>query len=163
MEVAAATIALAQAIGMINTGIRTLHSIRQAPIEFMDLLNQLSTLNGRAELLRRSLDSLAGAHSDVPEVDIDTICNLKFQFEDISKQLNDTATDFIAKSKGLDAQGRHRISRIQWQRKQSDLMRLRERARQLSSEMTDCLATINISQGLFNSEHTSSHSSAYAA
>ncbi|WAO95429.1 Hypothetical protein NCS54_01305100 [Fusarium falciforme] len=148
MEVAAAAIAFAQGIGMITTGIRTLHSIRQAPVEFMDLLNHLSTLNGRAELLRRSLDSLAGVHSDVPDVDIDTIRNLQVQFEEISSQLNDTATNFIAKSKGLDSQGRHRIPRIMWQRQQSNLMGLRQRVKQLSSEMTDCLAAINTSQGV---------------
>lgn len=147
MEVAAAAIAFAQGIGMISTGIRTLHSIRQTPIEFMDLLNQLSRLNGQAELLRRSLDSLAGAHSDVSDVDIDTIRNLQAQFKEISNKLNDTATNFIAKSKGLDGQGRHRIPKIMWQREQSNLMRLRERVRQLSSEMTDCLTAINTSQG----------------
>ncbi|KAI8652285.1 hypothetical protein NCS57_01291800 [Fusarium keratoplasticum] len=148
MEVAAAAIAFAQGIGMITTGIRTLHSILQAPVEFMDLLNHLSTLNGRAELLRRSLDSLADVHSDVPDVDIDTIRNLQVQFEEISNQLNDAATNFIAKSKGLDSQGRHRIPRITWQRQQSNLMGLRQRVKQLSSEMTDCLATINTSQGV---------------
>ncbi|KAL6365907.1 hypothetical protein LRP88_00489 [Fusarium phalaenopsidis] len=148
MEVAAAAIAFAQGIGMIATGIRTLHSIRQAPVEFMDLLNHLSTLNGRAELLRRSLDSLAGAHSDVPDVDIDTIRNLQVQFEEISSQLNDTATNFIAKSKGLDSQGHHRIPRIMWQKQQSSLMGLRQRVKQLSSEMSDCLAAINTSQGV---------------
>ncbi|KAJ4328978.1 hypothetical protein N0V84_000549 [Fusarium piperis] len=148
MEVAAAAIAFAQGIGMITTGVRTLHSIRQAPVEFMDLLNQLSTLNGRAELLRRSLDSLAASHSDVSVLDIDTIRNLQVQFDEISNQLNDTATNFISKSKGLDAQGRHRIPRILWQREQSNLMRLRERARQLGGDMTDCLAAINTSQGM---------------
>ena len=147
MEVAAAAIAFAQGIGMIATGIRTLHSIRQAPVEFMDLLNHLSTLNGRAELLRRSLDSLAGAHSDVPDVDIATIRNLQVQFEEISNQLNEAATNFIAKSKGVDGQGRHRIPRIMWQRQQSNLMGLRQRVKQLSNEMTDCLAAINTSQG----------------
>ncbi|RSL87207.1 hypothetical protein CEP51_002356 [Fusarium floridanum] len=149
MEIAAVAIAFTQGISMIATSVRTLHSIRQAPIEFMDLLNQLSTLNGRAELLRRSLDSLAGvAHSNVPDVDIDTIRNLQVQFEEISSNLNDTATKFIAKSKGLDHQGRHRIPRVLWQREQSNLMRLRERVKQLSSDMTDCLAAINASQGM---------------
>ncbi|UPK95713.1 hypothetical protein LCI18_006648 [Fusarium solani-melongenae] len=148
MEVAAAAIAFAQGIGMITTGIRTLHSIRQAPVEFMDLLNHLAILNGRAELLRRSLDTLAGAHSDVPDVDIDTIRHLQVQFEGVSSQLNDAATNFIAKSKGLDSQGRHRIPRIMWQRQQSNLMGLRQRVKQLSSEMTDCLAAMNTSQGV---------------
>ncbi|RSL51247.1 hypothetical protein CEP53_008519 [Fusarium sp. AF-6] len=150
MEIAVVAIAFTQGISMIATSVRTLHSIRQAPIEFTDLLNQLSTLNGRAELLRRSLDSLAGvAHSNVPDVDIDNIRNLQVQFEEISSNLNDTATKFIAKSKGLDDQGRHRIPRVLWQREQSNLMRLWERVKQLSSDMTDCLAAINAaSQGM---------------
>ncbi|RSL42857.1 hypothetical protein CEP54_015332 [Fusarium duplospermum] len=148
MEVAAAAIAFTQGIGMIATGIRTLHSIRQAPTEFMDLLNHLSTLNGRTELLRRALGSLGAVHSNVPEVDLDTINNLKLQFEGISSQFNEIARNFISKSKGQDDQGRYRIPRIMWQREQSNLMRLRERVRQLSSEMTDCLAAINTSQGM---------------
>lgn len=148
MEAAAAAIAFAQAIGMINTGVKALHSIRQAPVEFMDLLNQLSTLNGRAELLRRSLNSLAGGNSDVPDVDINTIRNLQEQFEEISRQLNNAAANFIAGSKGrVDAQGRYRIPRIIWLRQQSNLAGLRQRVKQLSSEITECLAAINTSQG----------------
>ncbi|KAL2674215.1 hypothetical protein Neosp_012665 [[Neocosmospora] mangrovei] len=148
MEVAAAAIAFAQAIGMVSTGIRMFHSFQQAPTEFMDLLNQLSTLNGRAELLRRSLASLATAHSDVLVVDIDTIHNLQLQFEDISRQLNEAATSFISQSKGLDDKGRHRIPKLLWHKERSKLLGLRERARQLSSDMTDCLTAINTSQGL---------------
>jgi hypothetical protein len=147
MEAAASAIAFAQAVGVISVGIKKLRTMQQASAEFMDLLNQLSRFNAQAELLRRALQSLVDEGSDVSHLDIDLVRSLQGDLSKIGEELEESVAGFIASSTGIDAEGRHRIRKLKWQKEQARLVKLRDRARELSVEMSSCLTAINMSQG----------------
>ncbi|KAH6676967.1 hypothetical protein F5X68DRAFT_264171 [Plectosphaerella plurivora] len=148
MEVAASAIAFAQAVGVISIGIKKLRTMQQASVEFMDLLNQLSRFNAQAELLRRALQSLADEGSEFSHLDIELIGSLQGDLAKIGRELDNAAIGLIATSRGIDGEGRHKIRKLQWQKEQSRLVKLRDRARQLSIEMSSCLTAINMAQGI---------------
>lgn len=147
MEVAASAIAFAQAVGVISIGIKKLRTMQHASIEFMDLLNQLSRFSAQAELLRRALQSLADDGSDVSHLDIELIRSLQGDLSKIGQELDDSAAGFIATSRGVDGEGRHKIRKLRWQKEQARLIKLRDRARELSIDMSNCLTAINMAQG----------------
>lgn len=134
MEVAASAIAFGQAIAAISFGLKKLNTLRNASAEFMDLLNKLSTLNAVSETLRRSLQSLDDAHSDVCDLDIETLKTLKGNLAKVATEMDELATEFIARSKGRDDNGRHMIPKLKWQRSKLD-------SQNCESKLVICMTT----------------------
>ncbi|TPX18491.1 uncharacterized protein E0L32_011604 [Thyridium curvatum] len=125
-------IALGQAAGLIGKGVKLLRSIARANEEFWDLLNDLDTL-------KAAIDTNSSALEEIDGKDDPNLQPILAALARSVHELNSIATRLLSKSKGLNAQGQHRIPKLLWQKEKpamsEHLTKCRQYHQQLSSSM----------------------------
>ncbi|GAB1309798.1 hypothetical protein MFIFM68171_00008 [Madurella fahalii] len=142
LSVIASTIAIAQALGF---GIKKCKSFANSSVEFCDMLNELSTLQGWLD----QLCALNVSGNMVPANVIDSLRTVRTELQLVVDEMNYIATRFLDHDhRKLDSNEKHKISTLSWQRHRRMVPQLRDRAKRCREELSTCIGLLSLSQQL---------------
>ncbi len=144
LSIIASTIAISQALGF---GIKTLQCLGNAPTDFCNMLNELSTLSGLLGQLRTATDSISDSTSPFPADAVDRLELLKVELSQVVNEMKAIETKLVGKvPKPLNKKGEHKISRTDWQLIRGKIARLRGRAKECRENLVACFGLLGFSQ-----------------
>ncbi|TPX12701.1 uncharacterized protein E0L32_000878 [Thyridium curvatum] len=135
----ASGIALGQAACAIGKGIGLLRSIANANEEFWDFLNELESLKAAVETNSLALEDLDATNNPRLQPYLARLDTVRASLVQAFGALETITTRVLAKSKGQNDQGQHRIPKVLWQREKNGIFKLRDVCRQSHRQMTDCM------------------------
>lgn len=135
----ASGIALGQAACAIGKGIGLLRSIANANEEFWDFLNELESLKATVETNSLALEDLDATNNPRLQPYLARLDTVRASLVQAFGALEAITTRVLAKSKGQNDQGQHRIPKVLWQREKGGIFKLRDVCRQSHRQMTDCM------------------------
>lgn len=152
LSVAASIIAVTQAAVSVGKGLNYLRSLRDVPIEFLDLTNELTTLQA---VLQQSLFILNDLDSDKeklktlshPTVDLTSLQTCYDDLNSIVSKLtalcNSLKLPLSAKEEGHgETHQSQRISKLRWIRERDNVAKLRCQSRRISNYLTLSLTAL---------------------
>lgn len=145
LSIIASTIAITQVLGF---GIKTLQSLATSNVEFCDMLNELSSLQGwLSQLDALDLSAVQSLSMDA----IRRLENVKSSLQLLASDLDEVTKAFHSgQTTSLTATGtgstKIKISKLVWQRNRSKVTRLRERAKQCREELVAGLGLLGLSE-----------------
>ncbi|KAI0148195.1 ankyrin [Hypoxylon sp. NC0597] len=155
LSAAASIITLVQATVGIAKGVQFLRSLGQIPLEFVVLVNELSTLQAAAEQVKTALTDFEGQSQEkrldasFPELDPSILISLKDDLAHIVDELN-ALCNRLKKSGGDNkATGQPRkehISTLRWQKEKSNIAKLKQKAQNTRGYLSLCFTVLNSSQ-----------------
>ncbi|KAK3391138.1 hypothetical protein B0H63DRAFT_132580 [Podospora didyma] len=148
LSVIASVVAISQALG---ASIKTLQGFANASLEFCDMLNEISTLQGWLSQLSSALDGIDQSQMQVSAEAVDRLETLRSELNDVFIDLNDLASRLSRSHKLLTMKmGGHtpKISKIEWQLTRGKVVKLRDRAQRCRENLSICLELLELSQQL---------------
>ncbi|KAH7234852.1 uncharacterized protein BKA55DRAFT_695032 [Fusarium redolens] len=92
----ASIVALVQSVAFINKGMRYIASVRKAPVQFLDLQNQLETIHGYLTDLQQVLDKLSSKDAPLLAPDLSHITTILNALEKDVAELELIASEYSA-------------------------------------------------------------------
>ncbi len=115
LSITASIVALAQASGFIGKIVSKLCAFSKARAEFCDLLNEIGTLQAVLLDVETTLRQISHRSTMLPVVgEPRAVLSIQQELDFAVKEMDELATRLLTGSKGLDADGLHRISKLQW-------------------------------------------------
>ncbi|KAK2059223.1 hypothetical protein LY76DRAFT_592501 [Colletotrichum caudatum] len=149
LSISASVIALVQASLAVGKGVKLLASLRHAPAEFCDLVNELTTLQAVIEQVKNPLEELKGeqASNDIlPDPDTSATWVLKCDLEIIAEELGALCKRLTSTDKADEKDRPNRVSKGKWIREQNSIAKLRSRAHATRNSLTLSFAALLSSQ-----------------
>ncbi|KAI0413455.1 ankyrin [Xylaria grammica] len=155
LSATASIIALVQAAVGISKGVRFLRSLGQIPLEFSDLLNELSTLHAVIEQVEaalrewEALRTTMGHSANFRSVDSSKVLSLAGDLAQVIKELDTLCDRPKAPKKQGEKQGYHEkkpVSKLRWQKEKGNIEILRHKARNSRELLSLCFSAFNSSQ-----------------
>lgn len=146
LSIIASTLAITQALGI---GIKKLRSIANTSTEFLDMLNELSTLQGLLSQLEAAEESLGD--SQLPATVLTSAANqletVRIELAQIVKALTAMTSKLLDRApRPFRESGEGKLSIVQWQRVRGKVLQLRNQARQCRDNLSACLGLLGLSQ-----------------
>lgn len=150
LSLTAGIIALAQAAAGLGKGIQFLHSLREIPAQFVELLEDLATLQSVTDHIHnslRELESTSASHSEPPfsGIGLSILASLEDDLAQIVKDL-DALCDRLKKPGGESMGSQSRVSKYKWQREKEHIAKLRNKARTTREYLALCFSVFSSSQ-----------------
>lgn len=152
---AAGVIALTQAAVGIGKGIRFLQSLKDVPVEYKDLLDELSNLHlitDHIQAVLKQFQSIKPSKLDsklrLARVECGIITSLTDDLSKVTNDLNDLCDRLKKTPRRVyeDGQPRHqRVSKYEWQKEKRSLDMLRSKARTTREFLTLCFSVLTSS------------------
>ncbi|RWA10971.1 hypothetical protein EKO27_g4114 [Xylaria grammica] len=155
LSATASIIALVQAAVGISKGVRFLRSLGQIPLEFSDLLNELSTLHAVIEQVEaalrewEALRTTTGHSANFRSVDPSKVLSLTGDLAQVIKELDSLCDRLKASKKRGEKQGYHEkksVSKLRWQKEKGNIERLWHKARNSRELLSLCFSAFSSSQ-----------------
>ncbi|KAI1408719.1 ankyrin [Hypoxylon sp. FL1857] len=155
LSIAASIITLVQATAGIAKGVRFLRSIGQIPLEFAELVNELSTLQAVAEQVRaglkdyedQSLDK--GSDDGLTGLDPSILISLKTDLFHIVDELDALCGRLTKPTRQSQIPGqpcKEHVSTLRWQKEKNRIAKLKQKAQSTRGYLSLCFSVINSSQ-----------------
>lgn len=143
----ASVVSIAQALGL---GIRALRNMANASVEFCDMLNELTTLQGLLSQLHAITDDAAGTKLLGSPVTLDRLRQLELELRGLVREMDEMRAELSA-SQALPLPigrkgGKCAVSRTKWHLARSKVIELRDRTRRCRDNLSACLGLLGFSQ-----------------
>ncbi|KAK4184231.1 hypothetical protein QBC35DRAFT_61003 [Podospora australis] len=142
LTIIASAVGISRSVTTVAEGIRWITSLKNAPLEFLDLHNELETVQGYLDVLRRTLEPLQ-ENAQEPTALVLT------QIATCLPTLNDDVTQIQQLSASLLAHwdDRKRVRKINWRRHQDIVAIHRDRIRRRRVDLAQTVALLQPAQG----------------
>lgn len=150
LSVAASAIAFLQAAKAIGQGVKFIKSLKAAPAEFCDVLNELSTLHALVIQLERILRLHDGATLIEQNGEPDSVVfmgQLTKSLASTTNSLESLVQKLRNSSRRSYDDNEHYIPRLRWHLEREAILRLRDDARQTREYITTLIASLHLTQG----------------
>ncbi|KAK2007762.1 ankyrin [Colletotrichum eremochloae] len=151
LSISASVIALVQASLAVGKGVKLLASLRHAPAEFCDLVNELTTLQAVIEQVKSPLEELKdeqASNRTLSALDTSATSALKRDLEIIAAELGALCERLTATDKADERNRPNRVSKGKWIREQNSIAKLRSRAHATRNSLTLSFGALLSSQSL---------------
>lgn len=153
VSAAASIIAVVQATVAVGKGVGYLRSLRDIPDDFLDLTNELTTLQIVLNQVHNVLQELAGDEKQDQGIPTPVLsAGLQSSQDDLRKVAEDldALCDRVkfSTNKGADgtSSGIRKVCKMRWQREKRNIARIKERTRRASSCLMLSFAALNSTQ-----------------
>ena len=146
LSITAGIIAIGQAVAATGTVLRAVRSFENAPVEFLMLLNDLTSLQAILEDIRSSCHKLEAAPINSDLKNLKTLEALEQDLRQIYTELTKLAEKFVTGNNGRTRKGLPRISKIKWLKEKDNIKQLRERSRDVQMRLALAYNVFNVSQ-----------------
>ena len=146
LSITASVIAIVQAVNSIGTIVKTIESLGNASDEFLALINELSLLRAILEHVKVTLETVDTSPTGTSPIGRDVLRVLQQDLAQISNDLNEVAVKLITSINGRDQDGMPRVSKVRWHKEKSNVLRLREKAQKVQTQMLLSFTAMNTSQ-----------------
>jgi len=128
LSVAASAIAIGQAASAVAMGVRALKSFSNGPVEFSELLTDLSSFEVVLEITRASVEAMQALGPNMPAQSQSFVGlqALHRELTQCTENIDSLAKRMIAASGGVNKKGQHRIPRVRWLREKDNVAKLRQ-------------------------------------
>ncbi|KAF5636077.1 ankyrin repeat [Fusarium sp. NRRL 52700] len=149
LSMSASIVALVQSVAFNNKGMRYIASERKAPTQFLDLQNQLETIQGYLADLQRVLDKVSSKDAPLPVPDFSHIKTVLNALDNDVAELELISSEYSAKAENrTDSKGRPRIPKFRWRRDLQLINSFRQRIVQRRTDLAESIRLIQPSQNL---------------
>ncbi|RYP58952.1 hypothetical protein DL771_011048 [Monosporascus sp. 5C6A] len=145
LSVTASAIAVCQALQVVAVGIKSLATIRKAPVEFLDLQNELTTVIGYLELVHSTMDAMTTS-STVLALDLTHVNLILTRLENDVKELQDIVTRLETKPASIPKHGKVAVSKIKWIFEVDKILQIRDKIRLNRQHLADAFRIMQQSQ-----------------
>jgi hypothetical protein len=140
LSVIASMVAIAQALGFC---INKCKSLANSSVEFCDMINELSTMQGWLG----QLSALDISGNMVPAKTIESLHTVRTELQLVVDEMNYIAMRFMDHGRGmLDSKKKHKISKLSWQQHRAMVLKLKDRAKRCREELSTCISLLGFSQ-----------------
>lgn len=146
LSITASIIAIGQAVVSTGTVIRAVQSFENAPVEFLVLLNDLTSLQAVLEDIKSSCHKIEAAPVNSGLKNLKTLQALEQDLRHIYAELTKLAEKFVTGINGRTRKGLPRISKIKWLKEKDNIKQLRERSRDVQMRLALAYNAIGVSQ-----------------
>ena len=146
LSITASVIAIVQAVNSIGTIVKTIESLGNASDEFLALINELSLLRAILEHVKVTLETVDTSPTGTSPIGRGVLRVLQQDLAQISNDLNEVAVKLITSINGRDQDGMPRVSKVRWHKEKSNVLRLREKAQKVQTQMLLSFTAMNTSQ-----------------
>lgn len=147
LSIASSVIAIIQASKALGVGIKALQKLRGAATEFGELLSELAALQGLLDNFREAMEVVADSPNDLSPSAAAALLRFKDDLETMVTELQALSITLIDNSPGLNGNGEHKISAVQWHTKHGKQARkLRDRAAVCRGYLSTCVDLLGLAQ-----------------
>ncbi|OHE95702.1 hypothetical protein CORC01_08986 [Colletotrichum orchidophilum] len=146
LSITASIIALVQASAAVGKGVKILLSLRHAPADFSELVDELTTLQAVIEQVKSPLQKIETGDVAIPTLNIAPTLALKQSLEIIQEELLDLCYRLTGTNHGDEMSGQLRVSMSKWIRERSNIAKLKYRATNTRASLMLCLSALVSSQ-----------------
>ncbi|KAL0769303.1 hypothetical protein CaCOL14_008611 [Colletotrichum acutatum] len=147
LSTAASIIALIQASAAVGKGVKILLSLRHAPADFCELVDELTTLQDVIEQVKSPLQELEKGGVALPTLNIAPTLALKQDLKSIQEELLALCHRLTGTKSGDEMSGQLRVSMSRWIRERSNVAKLKCRASKTKASLILCFGALISSQG----------------
>lgn len=142
------TASLIAVVGALATAFQSaqrLVSLKNAPMELIALLNEVTALRSLLRVITRSVDGL----QDLREINeaFEDIQALLRPVKDHVQQLDNLTQYQLKRNEEYDRDGRPKVARLAWLRRGPDLSRLRQDIRDTRGNLQTAMTAVNLMLG----------------
>ncbi|KAK1713078.1 ankyrin repeat-containing domain protein [Colletotrichum lupini] len=146
LSTAASIIALIQASAAVGKGLKILLSLRHAPADFCELVDELTALQGVIEQVKSPLQELGKGDIALPALNVVPTLALKQDLESIQEELLALCHRLTGTKSGDEMSGQLRVSMSRWIRERSNVAKLRCKASKTNTSLILCFGALISSQ-----------------
>ncbi|KAF4778957.1 hypothetical protein HER10_EVM0012942 [Colletotrichum scovillei] len=146
LSTAASIIALIQASVAVGKGVKILLSLRHAPADFCELVDELTALQGVIEQVKSPLQELEKGDIALPALDVVPTLALRQDLESIQEELLALCHRLTGTTSGDEMSGQLRVSMSRWIRERSNVAKLRCKASKTKTSLILCFGALTSSQ-----------------
>lgn len=149
LSISASVIALFQVPVALGKGAQLLATLRHAPADFCDLVNELNTLQAVVKQVRSSLEELTNeqtSNTALTPVDTSTAVALELELRFIVEELQALCDRLTATDKADEKDRPRQVSKRRWIREQSNITKLKSRVNTTRNDLMLCFGAIVSSQ-----------------
>ncbi|KAK0648262.1 ankyrin repeat-containing domain protein [Cercophora newfieldiana] len=143
----ASVIAISQALG---AGIKALNTLTNAPVEFSDMLSELSSLQACTSQLCSVMGTMSDPRLSLPSEVIGRLQIINFELGQIQGTTRDIEARVLRGKQPIsrDRKGAPKLSIINWQKERGKAIKLRDRAKRCRDDLVVCLGLLGVSEQL---------------
>ncbi|KAM7217587.1 Ankyrin repeat-containing domain protein [Rhypophila decipiens] len=147
ISIAAAVFGIVRSISSVNTGVRWIASLKNAPTEFLDLQNELETVQGYLHTLQPILGELPNDPvAGTPRPNLTHIEQITQSLRAEAEELVQLTEAFRAQAVRLDKNGQPRIKKVRWRRSIETVSTHRDRVRRMRMELASAVGLLQPAQ-----------------
>ncbi|KXH40335.1 hypothetical protein CNYM01_09109 [Colletotrichum nymphaeae SA-01] len=142
LSTAASLIALIQASAAVGKGLKILLSLRHAPADFCELVDELTALQGVIEQVKSPLQELEKGDIALPALNVVPTLALEQDLESIQEELLALCHRLTGTKSGDEMTGQLRVSMSRWIRERSNVAKLRCQASKTKTSLILCFGAL---------------------
>lgn len=142
LSTAASIIALIQASAAVGKGVKILLSLRHAPTDFCELIDELTSLQDVIEQVKSPLQELEKGDVALPTLNVAPTLALKHDLESIQEELLALCHRLTGTKSSDEMSGQLRISMSRWIRERSNIAKLKSKASKTKGSLNLCFGAL---------------------